>query len=220
MTERDAIERRLSAVERAVSGGEEDLSGIATASERDERLSAVEERLDAIDERVTELEAATQALRGYVGNVRSVNRDVERRAEAALAAVDRLEGVADPGDGRPVESASSADVRDGGTTADTADAGAPDGRLDGRRPRAGTPADGSGSDSAASPAGSPRRSESPVEDLDTGPAMPVPGAENGTHAGGGERDSGSGDRSNGDDGSTSDDRSNGDGVFDRVRDAL
>lgn len=209
MTERDAIERRLSAVERAVSGGEDDLSGIATAGERDQRLTAVEERLDAIDERVTELEAATQALRGYVGNVRSVNRDVERRAEAALAAVDRLEGKAGPGsDGRRVQSAIPTDDRDGGSPTEPSDAGA----LDGRSPRANAPGDGS--DSAASPAGSPRRSDSTVEDLDTGPAMPVPGAENGTRPGG-ETDGLAGDdRSNGDE------RSNGDGVFDRVRDAL
>lgn len=50
-----------------------------------------DERLDALERRVRELEAATRALRGYVGDRRAVAASVERRADAALAAVDRLE---------------------------------------------------------------------------------------------------------------------------------
>jgi hypothetical protein len=48
-------------------------------------------RVAELERRVTELEATTQALRGYVGGVRDLDREVERRANAALAAVDRLE---------------------------------------------------------------------------------------------------------------------------------
>lgn len=56
-----------------------------------------DERLDALERRVRELEAATRALRGYVGDRRAVAASVERRADAALAAVDRIED--DDGDG-------------------------------------------------------------------------------------------------------------------------
>lgn len=91
MPDVDAIERRLSAVERAVAGGDDDRTDVATATDQNHRLEEIEERLDDIEDAIADLEAATQAVRGYVGNVRSVNRDVERRADAALAAVDRLE---------------------------------------------------------------------------------------------------------------------------------
>jgi len=62
-----------------------------------ERVSALESQLGDAEDRIAELEAVTQALRGYVGNVRSVNEDVEQRADAALAAVERLEGWVDGG---------------------------------------------------------------------------------------------------------------------------
>lgn len=65
----DSLERRLEAVERALSG--------------DEPLERTD-RLDDLETRVVELEAAVQALRGYVGSVRAVNEDVERRADRAF----------------------------------------------------------------------------------------------------------------------------------------
>ena len=67
--DRTGLERRLEAVERALSD-EEPLERI--------------DRLDDLEERVVELEAAVQALRGYVGSVRAVNEDVERRADRAF----------------------------------------------------------------------------------------------------------------------------------------
>jgi len=86
----DRIERRLAAVERAVSDGAapselaDAAAAVDTAAERDERI-------DDLAERVAELEAATQALRGYVGAVRSDEGDVADRAERALTAVSDLE---------------------------------------------------------------------------------------------------------------------------------
>jgi len=75
-----------------------------------ERLDAVERRLDAAypepgepadDERVEEfadrladLEAAVEAIEGYVGEVERVDDALERRADAALAAVDDVEATA------------------------------------------------------------------------------------------------------------------------------
>ena len=87
----DELENRVEAIERAVTEGEHDLSGLAEASEAGERLDELEQELSGLTDRVDELEATTQALRGYVGNVRAVNREVERRAEAALAKAESLE---------------------------------------------------------------------------------------------------------------------------------
>lgn len=103
----DELEARIEALERAVTDGDHDLSELATAGETGERLAAVETELSELADRVAELEAATQALRGYAGNVRAVNRDVEKRADAALAKAESIEsalvgdGADDGTDGPP-----------------------------------------------------------------------------------------------------------------------
>lgn len=51
---------------------------------------ADESDLAALRDRVDELDAAVQAIRGLLGEVRAVDRDVERRADLALARTDRL----------------------------------------------------------------------------------------------------------------------------------
>lgn len=93
----DTLERRIEALERAITDGEHDLAALTEEADALDRLDALERTVDQLEETVTELEAATQALRGYVGNVRSVNRDVEQRADAALAKVEKLESAADAG---------------------------------------------------------------------------------------------------------------------------
>lgn len=85
------LERRLRAVERAVSDGEYQVDTLRENGDLTERIETLERGMDDAVARIDDLEAATQALRGYVGNVRSVNQDVERRADAALAGVERLE---------------------------------------------------------------------------------------------------------------------------------
>lgn len=99
MASGEHLERRLRAVERALDGDEHDGTALDGESDLAERVEELETDLDAATERIAELEATTQALRGYVGNVRSVNEDVEQRAEAAVAAVDRLEERFDAADG-------------------------------------------------------------------------------------------------------------------------
>lgn len=100
MTDQDTLERRVGAVERALTDGEDDIAALEEAGALNDRVNAVEADLDDLRERLEELEAATQAVRGYVGNVRSVNRDVEQRADAAVAAVERLETRLDDLQGR------------------------------------------------------------------------------------------------------------------------
>jgi hypothetical protein len=91
----EPLEERLAAVERALGDGD----GATPAQPTDD----VADRLDALEDDVADLEAAVQALRGYVGSVKHVNDEVERRADAAMAkaeAVERqLEGRRT--DGRP-----------------------------------------------------------------------------------------------------------------------
>jgi protein subunit release factor A len=74
--DRESLERRLDAVERALSADE--------AVDRTDELAELEAR-------IAELEAAVEALRGYVGSVRSVNEDVERRADRALRKAEAIE---------------------------------------------------------------------------------------------------------------------------------
>lgn len=156
----DRIETRLRAVERAVTGNEArpaDVADGATATAERERL---ESRLDDLEERVAELEAATQAVRGYVGAVRAVNREVERRADLALSRATAAERGSDAGvsDGVPATpdrdtAGSQSERRDATATADGAvpsesalDAALPDDRPssgdrrggDGRNERGGS----------------------------------------------------------------------------------
>jgi len=87
----DDIEDRLAAVERALTEADADLPTLADDAELTRRVDELERELDALDERIEELDAALQAVRGYVGSVRSVNEDVEARANAAVAGVESLE---------------------------------------------------------------------------------------------------------------------------------
>ena len=95
------IESRLRAVERAVTGSDARPADAAASAEATAERELLESRLDDLEERVAELEAATQAVRGYAGAVRAVNREVERRADLALARASETgrSGVRDDGSG-------------------------------------------------------------------------------------------------------------------------
>jgi len=116
MSETD-IEARLDAVERALTDDETDLTDVREAA----ALAATVEELDArvadLEATVDELEAGLQAVRGYAGNVRAVNREVERRASAALAKAETIESSLDElatGDERTARRPVSGDeTRDG-----------------------------------------------------------------------------------------------------------
>lgn len=87
----EALVERLRTVERALVDGDPPES-IAEAAELAARVEDLEAGLEDLTERVLTLEATVQALRGFAGQVRHVNREVERRAEAALATVEAMEG--------------------------------------------------------------------------------------------------------------------------------
>ena len=199
----DELENRVEAIERAVTEGEHDLSGLAEASEAGERLDELEQELSGLTDRVDELEATTQALRGYVGNVRAVNREVERRAEAALAKAESLEsGSRSEADGPgedegSIPGATGAQVRD-----DERESPATTPRDDERESPATTPRD----DERESPATTPREQDTgarhdervEVSRMDRATAIPEPPREDesgethrceacGSYTGGGDR---------------------------------
>lgn len=74
----DTLDQRLAAVERALTDEE------ASVSRPDHQA-----QLADIEERVRDLEAATQALRGYVGDVRYREDRAEQRGDQGLAEVTR-----------------------------------------------------------------------------------------------------------------------------------
>ncbi|QPV63918.1 hypothetical protein I7X12_04610 [Halosimplex litoreum] len=96
MSERD-LDARLDAVERALTDGDADLRELREAGAVTDDLQTLEERLDTVESRLDELEAGLEAVRGYAGNVRAVNREVERRASAALAKAETVEAAVDRG---------------------------------------------------------------------------------------------------------------------------
>lgn len=94
MSDSDAeLERRLAAVERAIDGEASLEQREREGSDADELAS----RVEALEDRVEELDAAIQSVRGFLGGVSAVNESVERRADAAVAAVERLERRLDAG---------------------------------------------------------------------------------------------------------------------------
>jgi len=92
MSERD-LDARLDAVERALTDDDADLSDLRETTAALDDLDGLESRVTEIESRLDELEAGLEAVRGYAGNVRAVNRDVERRASAALAKAETLENA-------------------------------------------------------------------------------------------------------------------------------
>ncbi|MFB6142076.1 MAG: hypothetical protein ABEJ30_01890 [Halorientalis sp.] len=126
MTDSDTLSERLRAVERALSAEEGELTDLADATAQVERLEETEERVADLADRVAELEASVQAIRGYVGNVRAVEGEVEQRADAALATaeaveqrLDERESLSGDSEQRPPRREAPAEPRhDGGGRAD------------------------------------------------------------------------------------------------------
>lgn len=91
MTDIDRLEERLAALERTIADESRDRVVLGEDSAREVAVERIESRLDALDRRVADLESTVQSIDGYVSRIQSVNRDVERQADSAIATVDRLE---------------------------------------------------------------------------------------------------------------------------------
>lgn len=100
---KDDLAARLDAVEHAITGGDAAVTDLSDAATLESRLSTVESTVETLRARVDELDAATQAVRGYAGGISAVNEAVERRADLALATVERLERRLEPEPGLTVE---------------------------------------------------------------------------------------------------------------------
>lgn len=87
----DDLAERLRAVERAVTDDDTAVSDLSDAAAVHDRLDSVEADLTELAERLDALDATVQSLHGYVGDLEAVNERVQRRADAAREAVERLE---------------------------------------------------------------------------------------------------------------------------------
>jgi len=115
MSDANALDERLRAVERALTDDDSDLTDLRDAAELTREIETLADRLDDAEDRLEDLDAATQALRGYVGNVRAVNESVERRADAALAKAESVEselGESEFGEFRPEQARTSPTGKD------------------------------------------------------------------------------------------------------------
>lgn len=88
---RDDLSERLRAVERALTDADTAVADLSETAAVQERLDDVESDLETLTERLDALDATVQSLHGYVGELEHVNDRVERRADAARAAVERLD---------------------------------------------------------------------------------------------------------------------------------
>lgn len=139
VTSDDRLTQRLAAVERAVVDGDAGIDELEELADLRADLDALESRLETHERRLATLESRLEAVGGFVGNVESVNADVERRADAAVAAVDRLESRIDEleravsqesgdqsSDGSPPAVGEKRAVTDGGDGSDFDGPDAPD----------------------------------------------------------------------------------------------
>ncbi|MFC6756487.1 MULTISPECIES: DUF7310 family coiled-coil domain-containing protein [Haloarcula] len=91
MSNIEQLEQRVEAVENAVTHGKTEFEDIKEVAELTAELESMAKKLEKMEQRLAAVEGATQSLEGYVGNVKSVNSETEKQADAAVAAVDRLE---------------------------------------------------------------------------------------------------------------------------------
>jgi len=91
MTTVDQVEQRLAAVERTVVDGDHDWDKLSDAAAVVGRLEDLESQIQDLEQRIAVLEGRSESFESYIGNVDTVNENVEQRADMAIASVDRLE---------------------------------------------------------------------------------------------------------------------------------
>jgi hypothetical protein len=126
----DGLDERIDAVERAITDGHS-ADGLTDAARMERRLDDLEATVDDVDDRLADLEAAVQALRGFAGGVRAVDEEVERRANAAVARVDRLEAELREHDAGTERGGADATAADGRAPSDATAVGDPGQTADG-----------------------------------------------------------------------------------------
>lgn len=89
--DRDALSARVRALERAVTDSTDPPAPLPELADATRTLDALAERVADLETRTDDLRARQQAVEAYVDRIDHVNDGIERRADAALAAVDRLE---------------------------------------------------------------------------------------------------------------------------------
>lgn len=94
MPARRPIDERVAALERRLGDSTPGPDPTATEPPANaERVEQLEARIETLEADLATLQSELQAVRGYVGNVEHVNETVEQRANAAIAAVERLEAA-------------------------------------------------------------------------------------------------------------------------------
>ncbi|WP_396610437.1 hypothetical protein ACH9L7_09260 [Haloferax sp. S1W] len=111
---------RLDAVERTLTGTDAPVSDLEDLAAVEARVADLEATVETLTDRIDDIDAATQAIRGYLGGIRAVNESVERRADAALAKAESLEAaLVDESDAARQQSAiaraATVDDRESGT---------------------------------------------------------------------------------------------------------
>lgn len=86
----DRLAEQLAAIERRLTG-DGSVADLEDSAELATRVDELEATIADLEATLEEVEAGLQAVRGYAGGVRAVNREVERRADLALARTDRIE---------------------------------------------------------------------------------------------------------------------------------
>lgn len=91
------IDDRVRALERALTERDDPAGPIPDITDVNATANEFDDRVSALESRMADLTARQQAVEAYVDRIEHVNESIERRADAALAAVDRLE----PSEERP-----------------------------------------------------------------------------------------------------------------------
>ena len=87
------LDDRVRALERAVTARDDPPEPLPDVADVSATAADLEDRVGHLESRVQDLAARQQAVEAYVDRVEHVNESIERRADAALAAVDRLESA-------------------------------------------------------------------------------------------------------------------------------
>lgn len=101
------VDDRVRALERAVTERDDPAAPIPAIADVNRTVKNLDERVSELETLVADLAARQEAVEAYVDRIEHVNESIERRADAALAAVDRLETTRGP----PTASSATADSR-------------------------------------------------------------------------------------------------------------